>query len=259
MNLLKAFSRRTFIVVLLMSALLAAIVNAILWYGLELASKELVSLNRLQNQDPALTDFVARMESYQTLASAYFLPVSAAFFLLFALLLWLFLRIVNASLFKKAEPPKAGETKKRTLDALEDRLSEKDKKEKDDNDRRIFLYLLALLQREGRLLDFFSENLDVYEDDQIGAAVRSIHQNCKRAMEKNLALLPVIDRDEGEETTVEEGFDPNEIKLTGAVTGEPPFKGILRHKGWKAKKIEMPTLSPAGDARIIAPAEVEIP
>jgi hypothetical protein len=246
-----------------MSALLMAIVDAIIWYGLELASKELANLGRVPNPDPVTTDFVARMENYLGVLNTYYLPGSAAFFLFFALLLWLFLRISNASLFKKAEVPKAvpkaADNKKRTLDALQDRRPDIDKKEKEDNDRRIFLYLLSLLQREGRLLDFFSENLDAYEDDQIGAAVRSIHQNCKKAMDKNLALLPVVDMEEGGEMTVAEGFDPNEIKLTGAVTGDPPFKGILRHKGWKAKKIEIPMLSSTGDAKIIAPAEVEIP
>jgi len=68
----------------------------------------------------------------------------------------------------------------------------------------------------------------------------------------------VIDRSEGEEIQVEPGFDPDAIKLTGNVTGEPPFKGILRHKGWRTRKLELLALSGGQDARIIAPAEVEI-
>ncbi|MBW2249010.1 MAG: DUF2760 domain-containing protein [Deltaproteobacteria bacterium] len=54
------------------------------------------------------------------------------------------------------------------------------------------------------------------------------------------------------------GFDPDAIKLTGNVTGEPPFTGVLRHKGWRTRKLELPALSGGQDARIIAPAEVEI-
>jgi len=32
----------------------------------------------------------------------------------------------------------------------------------------------------------------------------------------------------------------------------------LRHKGWRTRKLELPALSGGQDARIIAPAEVEI-
>jgi len=116
-----------------------------------------------------------------------------------------------------------------------------------------------VLQRQGRLVDFLSEDLDVYEDEQIGAAVRGIHENCKKVISKSLTLEAVISGSEGEEVTVDEGFDPGAIKLTGNVTGQPPFKGILRHKGWRTKKLELPVLSDAQDAAIIAPAEVEIP
>ena len=38
--------------------------------------------------------------------------------------------------------------------------------------------ILAALQREGRLIDFLEEDLSAYEDAQIGAAVRNIHQGC---------------------------------------------------------------------------------
>jgi hypothetical protein len=46
--------------------------------------------------------------------------------------------------------------------------------------------------------------------------------------------------------------------LTGKVVGEPPFKGILRHKGWQVGKLKLPTLSGSQNAKIIAPAEVEL-
>ena len=107
-------------------------------------------------------------------------------------------------------------------------------------------------------MDFFSEDLNLYEDAQIGGAVRAIHENCKKAVNKSLSLEAVIDRKEGEEIQVEPGFDPDAVKLTGNVTGEPPFKGILRHKGWRTRKLELPDLSGGQDVRIICPAEVEI-
>ncbi len=58
--------------------------------------------------------------------------------------------------------------------------------------------------------------------------------------------------------TIEPGFDIDSIKLIGNVSGEPPFKGVLKHRGWKAGKNEIPKLSDIQDAGIIIPAEVEI-
>ena len=125
-------------------------------------------------------------------------------------------------------------------------------------DRRRALHLLSLLQREGRLVDFLGENLESYDDAQIGAAVRGIHENCQKAVVKYLSLEAVIDQMEGEEVTIPAGFDPSAVKLTGNVSGNPPFKGILQHRGWRATRFDLPTLSSAQDPAIIAPAEVEM-
>ena len=67
-----------------------------------------------------------------------------------------------------------------------------------------------------------------------------------------------MDQEEGDDVEILSGFDPAGIKLTGNVTGEPPFLGVLRHKGWRASKLDLPALSKDGDSAIIAPAEVEI-
>jgi hypothetical protein len=42
------------------------------------------------------------------------------------------------------------------------------------------------------------------------------------------------------------------------VPAAPPPGGTLRHKGWRAAKVDLPALSPKQDAAIIAPAEIEI-
>ncbi len=126
-------------------------------------------------------------------------------------------------------------------------------------DRRLYLHLLSVLQREGRLVDFFSENLDAYEDMQIGAAVRSIQGNCKAAFEKYLSPNPILDSAEGETITVDAGFSPARINLTGNVSGTPPFTGVVRHRGWQAGKVDIPRLSgDTADVAVIAPAEVEV-
>jgi hypothetical protein len=84
-------------------------------------------------------------------------------------------------------------------------------------------------------MDFFFEDLNHYEDSQIGAAVRSIHENCKKVVNRAISPESVIDEKEGDEIT-----------------------GIVRHRGWMAKRLEMPTLSSSQEPGIIAPAEIEI-
>ena len=40
---------------------------------------------------------------------------------------------------------------------------------------------LAILQRDSRLIDFLQEDIAAYSDDQIGAAVREIHDQSRDA------------------------------------------------------------------------------
>ena len=133
-----------------------------------------------------------------------------------------------------------------------------EKETRDLAERRMFLHLFAMLQREGRLMDFLAEDLNQYEDAQIGSAVRAIHAGCLQIVREYLDPQPVLVQPEGETVVIESDFDPGAIKLTGKVVGEPPFEGILRHKGWQVGKIKLPTLSGRQNAQIITPAEVEI-
>lgn len=119
--------------------------------------------------------------------------------------------------------------------------------------------MLALLQREGRLIDFLREDIQPYDDAQIGAAVRTIHQTCRQALAEYLTLEPVLNGNEGDEVTVPKDFNPSAIRLTGNVSGEPPFRGVLRHPGWRAARVKLPAQPTGQDPHIIAPAEVEIP
>jgi Domain of unknown function (DUF2760) len=119
--------------------------------------------------------------------------------------------------------------------------------------------LLALLQRDGRLVDFLREDIAPYQDAQIGAAVRELHGNCRKALEQYVTLEPIFAEEEDRPVTVAEGFDPASVKLVGNVAGRPPLRGLLRHRGWRVTEINLPSLSPQGAARaIVAPAEVEI-
>jgi len=118
--------------------------------------------------------------------------------------------------------------------------------------------MLALLQRDGRLIDFLTEDIAPYQDAQIGAAARDVHASCRKALEHYLKLEPVIAADEDQPVTVEPGFDSAAIKLIGNVTGKPPLRGLLRHRGWRAAQVTLPPLPESSGRAIVAPAEVEI-
>jgi hypothetical protein len=119
--------------------------------------------------------------------------------------------------------------------------------------------LLIMLQREGRLVDFFEQDIDDEDDEDIGSAVRDIHKNCRKALRKHFSISPVLEGvEEDDDVTVPKGFNPEEIRLLGKVKGDPPFKGALLHHGWKAKRISLPQISEDVNTNILAAAEVEL-
>ncbi len=120
------------------------------------------------------------------------------------------------------------------------------------------LALLALLQREGRLVDFLQEDIESFDDADIGAAVRDIHRGCRRVLNDHLKLEAVMPGAEEDKVNVPVGFDPSEVRLLGDVKGEPPFKGILRHHGWRVTESSLPKLTGDVDRNILAPAQVEV-
>lgn len=120
------------------------------------------------------------------------------------------------------------------------------------------LALLALLQREGRLVDFLQEPLDGFSDADIGAAARDVHRGCRKVLDQHLSLEPVMPGSEEAKVDVPRGFDPAEIRLIGEARGEPPFRGTLRHHGWRVVDARLPALAEGVDRTVIAPAEVEL-
>ena len=123
------------------------------------------------------------------------------------------------------------------------------------------LRLITLLQREGRFIDFLQEDIQSYPvsaNEQIGAAVRDIHKGCRKILQEHLTLEPVLAGEEQEPVTVAAGFDPSAVRLTGNVTGEPPFKGTLKHHGWRVKEVKLPPLPEGQDPFVVQPAEVEL-
>jgi hypothetical protein len=118
--------------------------------------------------------------------------------------------------------------------------------------------LLAVLQREGRFVDFLQEDLSGFPDEQVGAVARAVQQGCRKAAREYLQIEPVLPEAEGSRVTVPPGFDPSAIRLVGRVEGEPPFQGVLRHHGWRLVGANLPAPPPGADATVLLPAEVEI-
>ncbi|MCA9115510.1 MAG: DUF2760 domain-containing protein [Planctomycetaceae bacterium] len=120
--------------------------------------------------------------------------------------------------------------------------------------------LLGALQREARFVDFISEPLDGYSDQQVAGAVRDVHRNCAAVIDRLFAIRPVTEAEEGSQVALEQNVEQGRFRLTGHVTGTPPAAGTLVHHGWEASKCEVPEWNghPAA-ARVVAPAEVEVP
>jgi hypothetical protein len=115
--------------------------------------------------------------------------------------------------------------------------------------------ILSVLQRDARLVDFLMEDISAYSDEQVGAAVRDVQQQSRQSLERYLKLQPVIDGVEGDFTKTD-GLQASQMKLVGNVppSGKAPG-GLLRHKGWKAEKVDLPSLPPGN---VLAPAEIEV-
>jgi hypothetical protein len=252
MNIVKAYSRTSFMSIFLVIVLLLALVDSAFYYGMNILFTHItfsIKAGSITYQATGLSEIISFIDNQ---LRYYFVPVSVCVFFSLGLMLWLFLKSSVKKLADQVKPQKSGPKQ----DDMEQKAAEKQKKEL--NDQRLFLHLFSVLQREGRLVDFFNENLDSYEDSQIGAAVRNIHENCNKTINKYISLKAVIDQDEGDNVTIEPGFDPGSIKLIGNVAGEPPFKGVLRHRGWQVIKLDLPKLSDTGKLQAISPAEVEI-
>jgi hypothetical protein len=120
------------------------------------------------------------------------------------------------------------------------------------------LQLLSLLQREGRLVDFLQQDIASFPDAEVGVAARVVHEGCRRALHEHASIEPVRVEAEGASVKLDAGFDADAVKLVGDVKGEPPWSGTLRHRGWRATRLDLPRLVGERDAHVLAPAEVEL-
>lgn len=120
------------------------------------------------------------------------------------------------------------------------------------------LQLLGLMQREARFVDFIQEDVAHYSDADIGGAARLVHTGCRKVLQEHFTLTPARTEAEGSRIVLEAGFDAAAVRLTGNVVGNAPFRGTLRHPGWKATDVRLPRTTAGHDPHIIAAAEVEL-
>ncbi len=121
------------------------------------------------------------------------------------------------------------------------------------------LFLLGMLQREGRLIDFLQEDISSFSDAEVGAAARVVHEGSRKVLREYLPVVAVVPQSEGEKVTVPAGFDANRYRLSGNLTGQAPYQGTLKHHGWAATAVKLPPVPTTMDVKVLAPAEVELP
>ena len=119
---------------------------------------------------------------------------------------------------------------------------------------------LGMLQEKGRLVDFLMDDINAYNDSQVGAAARVVHTGCSTVLQEHFKIEPVRSEQEGSKITVPTGYSASEYRLVGRITGQAPFMGTLVHRGWRTAGVQLPKLLPAADGELptIAPAEVEL-
>lgn len=151
---------------------------------------------------------------------------------------------------------KAFKEPKKAQQFLEDKQDRKSSTEKQDPSH---LFLLTLLQQSARLIDFLKEDISKVPDVQVGAAVRKIHADCGKILEELVTIRPIYQEEEGTKITIPSGYNPNEVRVIGNVKGEPPYTGILVHRGWKAHKRSLPKKQDSQVVHdLLCSAEVEV-
>jgi hypothetical protein len=119
---------------------------------------------------------------------------------------------------------------------------------------------LATFQERGRLIDFLMDDITTYDDAQVGAAARVVHQGCKAALQEHFEIRPLREEGEGSSVTIAAGYPADEYRLIGKISGPGPFSGTLVHHGWKTDSVKLPRIVRVDPDRLptIAPAEIEL-
>jgi hypothetical protein len=240
-----AFSLQTFIFCfIIVGALVAAFYFAAL-HVLEGLSQQVSPLTAESQKLPTeMSEAVSHLSAYMSRIRALLIPSVFGPGGLAALILWAVIQLLGRRAMRKHAPSPVKATEETARPSTSPSSA---------------VQILSILQRRGRLIDFLQEDLAGYTDEQVGAAVRNIHQGCKEALLEHIELKPIMKEEEGAHVTVRPGFDVRSLRLTGNVVGDPPFQGILRHHGWRAVRVDLPQQVREQEKDwIVDPAEVEV-
>jgi Domain of unknown function (DUF2760) len=83
----------------------------------------------------------------------------------------------------KAEPSKGDVTTPMTVPAASNQAEAE------------IVSFLATLQERGRLVDFLMEDITTYDDAQVGAAARVVHEGCKAALREQIEIRSLREED----------------------------------------------------------------
>ncbi len=124
--------------------------------------------------------------------------------------------------------------------------------------------VIARLQERGRFVDFLMQDVQTFSDEQVGRAARVVHQGCRTVLQELCTLTPVANDPEGQTVSVG-ASESARFRLVGSVSGEPPYRGRLLHRGWRTGKVNLPAKveNRSGEAGpssgyVVVPAEVEL-
>ena len=117
--------------------------------------------------------------------------------------------------------------------------------------------MLSILQRDARLIDFLMEDIAGYSDDQVGAAVRSLHEQSRAALGATSPWLPSSMASKARRRESNRAIPALSSYSAMCRPSGKATQGILRHKGWRVEKVDLPKLQPK-EVTVLAPAEIEI-
>lgn len=125
------------------------------------------------------------------------------------------------------------------------------------------LQMLRILQEGSGLVDFLTEDLNRYSDQQLSQGIRGMQPQARETLLRVVHLEPIVAKAEGEvhELPKEpaQRLAEGSLRLEGRpMDFEAIHEGVLRHRGWKAGEIRLMTPPLAQHPTVIHPAVYEI-
>jgi hypothetical protein len=135
-----------------------------------------------------------------------------------------------------------------TLDQKDPSPSSSISKEKEMNSKELIalegrshLYLLSLLQKESRFLDFIYEDLSECSDEKIGGVARILQKEMRSVIDHYVSIDSVIEQAIDSPIILPVEYNRREIQLKGNRSQKKStIDGRLLHGGYRARKFSLP-------------------